>query len=292
MRCMVLGACLVLAWGSARANASDPPDKKDLSPAEQVKKLTEDFQKAQLDFQNAYREAKTPEERQKLIDEKMPKPSKTAAELLELAEKNPKDAGVVPEALIWVVTHGSGGGPDSAKSTDRALELLANHVDNPKVGDVCLSLIYNPTPGGEKLMRTIVEKGGNDEAKAKATFSLGQALKNTAGSIETIKDQPEMLKAYEQAYGKETVARMLERDPNALMKEAEKLFETAGEKFGAVKIYNRPLSEMVEGELFEIRNLAIGKTAPDIDGDDLDGNKFKLSEYRGKVVVIDFWGNW
>ena len=41
-----------------------------------------------------------------------------------------------------------------------------------------------------------------------------------------------------------------------------------------------------------IRNLAIGKSAPDIEGDDLDGKKFKLSEYRGKVVVLDFWGNW
>ena len=39
-------------------------------------------------------------------------------------------------------------------------------------------------------------------------------------------------------------------------------------------------------------DLAIGKVAPDIEGDDLDGKKFKLSDYRGKVVVLDFWGNW
>ena len=24
----------------------------------------------------------------------------------------------------------------------------------------------------------------------------------------------------------------------------------------------------------------------------LDGQKFKLSDYRGKVVVLDFWGHW
>jgi cytochrome oxidase Cu insertion factor (SCO1/SenC/PrrC family) len=52
------------------------------------------------------------------------------------------------------------------------------------------------------------------------------------------------------------------------------------------------LGDLATGELFEIRNLAIGKTAPEIEAEDLDGNKFKLSEYRGKVVVIDFWGNW
>jgi hypothetical protein len=32
--------------------------------------------------------------------------------------------------------------------------------------------------------------------------------------------------------------------------------------------------------------------APEIQGDDIDGVPFKLSDYRGKVVVLDFWGNW
>ena len=32
--------------------------------------------------------------------------------------------------------------------------------------------------------------------------------------------------------------------------------------------------------------------APEIEAEDLDGVSFKLSDYRGKVVVLDFWGNW
>ena len=39
-------------------------------------------------------------------------------------------------------------------------------------------------------------------------------------------------------------------------------------------------------------DLAIGKVAPDIEGEDIEGVKFKLSDYRGKVVVLDFWGHW
>jgi AhpC/TSA family len=31
--------------------------------------------------------------------------------------------------------------------------------------------------------------------------------------------------------------------------------------------------------------------APEIDGEDLEGNHFKLSDYRGKVVLLDFWAN-
>jgi hypothetical protein len=38
--------------------------------------------------------------------------------------------------------------------------------------------------------------------------------------------------------------------------------------------------------------LNIGQVAPEIEGEDLEGKHFKLSDYRGKVVVLDFWGNW
>lgn len=37
---------------------------------------------------------------------------------------------------------------------------------------------------------------------------------------------------------------------------------------------------------------AIGDIAPEIEGPDLDGETFRLSDYRGKVVVLDFWGDW
>ncbi len=36
----------------------------------------------------------------------------------------------------------------------------------------------------------------------------------------------------------------------------------------------------------------VGNTAPDIEGIDLDGVEFKLSDYKGKVVFLDFWGDW
>jgi len=36
----------------------------------------------------------------------------------------------------------------------------------------------------------------------------------------------------------------------------------------------------------------VGKKAPEISGPDTDGVKFKLSDYKGKVVLLDFWGNW
>ncbi len=46
------------------------------------------------------------------------------------------------------------------------------------------------------------------------------------------------------------------------------------------------------GALFEMEHLQVGMTAPEIEAIDQDGHAFKLSDYKGKVVVIDFWGFW
>jgi thiol-disulfide isomerase/thioredoxin len=36
----------------------------------------------------------------------------------------------------------------------------------------------------------------------------------------------------------------------------------------------------------------VGRPAPEIEGEDLDGKTFKLSDYKGKVVLLDFWAMW
>jgi cytochrome c biogenesis protein CcmG/thiol:disulfide interchange protein DsbE len=38
--------------------------------------------------------------------------------------------------------------------------------------------------------------------------------------------------------------------------------------------------------------LAVGNAAPDIQGRDADGLVTKLSDFRGKVVLLDFWATW
>jgi peroxiredoxin len=49
---------------------------------------------------------------------------------------------------------------------------------------------------------------------------------------------------------------------------------------------------LVAGPRRMIRELTVGKTAPDITGTDLDGRALKLSEYRDKVVVLEFSAEW
>jgi len=36
----------------------------------------------------------------------------------------------------------------------------------------------------------------------------------------------------------------------------------------------------------------IGQPAPEIDGEDFDGKRLRLSDYRGNVTVVVFWASW
>lgn len=63
-----------------------------------------------------------------------------------------------------------------------------------------------------------------------------------------------------------------------------------------VPVTNRPTGPMArewaERKLNEIRTLGIGKPLPEVSGEKLDGGKGSISDYRGKVVVLDVWATW
>ena len=50
--------------------------------------------------------------------------------------------------------------------------------------------------------------------------------------------------------------------------------------------------DLVKGDIFELEHLQIGHVAPEIIGKKIDGNLMQLSAFRGKVVLLDFWGDW
>ena len=81
------------------------------------------------------------------------------------------------------------------------------------------------------------------------------------------------------------------------MKDAEAMFERIGKEFGGLSSHGDRLSKAAlaklakdaQAELYEIRELRVGKPAPEITGQDIDGKPLKLSDFNGKVVVVDFW---
>ncbi|MCA8980228.1 MAG: redoxin domain-containing protein [Planctomycetes bacterium] len=51
-------------------------------------------------------------------------------------------------------------------------------------------------------------------------------------------------------------------------------------------------TDQARQDLFLLRDRAVGMPAIDFEGKTVDGDTFKLSDYQGKVVLLDFWGFW
>ena len=110
-----------------------------------------------------------------------------------------------------------------------------------------------------------------------------------------LQNQPDVAERYHRVFGKDFIEELQRQNRAAVAREAETLFAQAAEKHADVKIpvtyfgSGGTVGEKAEAELFQIRHLAVGKEAPEIEGEDQDGEYFKLSDYRGKVVLLDFW---
>lgn len=306
MRWLAAGAILLLV-GLPALWASDDPKDKPKEPAkskvaEEVDAIIAAHQKAVNDFYKSAEEkaknAKTDEEKSKIY-EGFPQPDESAAKLWDLIDKNPEEKGAALTALQWILNN-SGNDDKGRKSNAKAMDLLIkDHATDPNIAPMLSRLVYTPSAKAEELIRAVLEKNPSKEAKGKACLALGGYLKQVAETVRHMKDSPEDTQRLESYFGKETLDKIKGADADKLAKEAEAAFEEAEAKYGDVVLYTNPrtmksmtIGASAAGELFEIRNLAIGKAVPDIEGDDLDGKAFKLSDYRGKVLVIDFWGNW
>lgn len=291
MRSVVLALIALLAIAPASWAQEKPPDGKKgepaQSPRQQYEAIVGDYQKAQQEFSEAYQKARTEAEQSKVFEQKYPKPETFAGRFMDLARKAPDDPAAV-DALVWIVQYAQHG-----KVVDEAVDrLLKDHIQDPKMATVCQSLIYSSSPGAEKLLRGVLEQGTDDQARGTACLALGEFLIQQARTVRVIKDDPVMAKRVEEFYGKEMADQILKKDPAALDREAEPLFERAARQFGAVKYGQSTLADAARAQLFELRHLGIGKVAPEIVGENIDGKPMKLSDYKGKVVVLDFWGHW
>jgi hypothetical protein len=237
------------------------PARADSDAAKQYQALVKEFDDAQQKSLKAYREAKTPEAQTKIREELSRQLQEYMGKFIELADKHPKDAAAV-DALIWVVQHGFG--PDSNKALER---LADQRPDDKRLSGLVQRLGYSQSPAAEKILKAQLAKNPDRTVRGQAALGLAQMFKTKA----------------EQSNGP---------DAEHATRNAEKYYELVAEKYADVNYRNRTLADVAKGALFEMRHLSIGKPAPEITGEDTDGKKFKLSDYKGKVVLLDFWGNW
>jgi AhpC/TSA family len=168
--------------------------------------------------------------------------------------------------------------------------LLRDHLQSDQLVETCKRVNFGFRPECETFLRTVLAKNSHREVQGAACLRLAQLLAGRVEKLELLKEQPGLARRYEELFGKEYIEALRGRDRASVMKEAEALYEQASEKYGDVKLpYDETVGEVARTDLFEIRHLTVGQVAQDIEGSDQDGRPFKLSDYRGKVVLLYFW---
>lgn len=178
---------------------------------------------------------------------------KYAARFLRLAENCPKDPAAF-DALVWVVTR-----TRSGPAFEKALSIVQDrYFHSDKLARLCDALGHSESEAAKKLLAEILRKNPHREVQGHACLALGRLAKRG--------------------------------DPAA----AERYINLVVEKYADLKHWfsSTALGDLARAELFETKNLVVGEVAPEIEGADLDDQGFKLSDYRGRVVLIDFWGDW
>jgi len=285
MACIVGGSVVLVL--SLSVAAREGGQDKSATPAEQYRAILKAYQVA-----GSVRTT-SDEERRRAIARVDRLRDTFARQFLELAEKHPKDP-IAVDALIqavWVVNHNPYpvGGKDSPGARAMAL-LLRDHLHSDKLGPICLRIASSFRSEYEAFLRTVLKRSPHRNVRALAGLALAQFLNNRLQRLDQIKEQPQLAREHERLFGKAYLAQLRRQDRARAVSEIEGLFEQAGQKYGDEKVpFAGTVAEKVKAELFEFRHLLVGRQAPEIEGEDQDGKRFKLSDYRGKVVLLDFW---
>ncbi|HXJ57288.1 MAG TPA: sigma-70 family RNA polymerase sigma factor [Verrucomicrobiae bacterium] len=180
------------------------------------------------------------------------------AEYLGLLENDP-GSSEARDAAVWILLN-TPDGPEVEKAGEA---LLREHTRDPNLLSLCKELERLQHRCSRPLLEALLKNNPSIDVRGNACFALANWAKQEA------------------KFGQDKKATAT----------AEKLFERAMGEFGKVTQRGWKLEELARPELSELRTLIIGKLAPEIEGVDLDGQPMRLSDYRGKVVVLTFWWN-
>lgn len=172
-----------------------------------------------------------------------------------LMKSAPKDPGAGTAAL-WLVTAAE----NPAQAHDAIGVLKKYHLRSKAMDDAITFLWFTRIPELKDLLKAYIAQQPNKTLKTTATFSLAKMFAEENAPAEAIK----------------------------LFEEVARNGKDIPERKNSV----RTLEEAANSHLFELKNLIIGKKAPDIQGTDVFGKQFKLSDFAGKVIMLDFFGFW
>jgi hypothetical protein len=257
---IVLGTAALLC-GEARAHevsAITAGAQEASAPDKKLEALIERYNKERSDVIDAYQEATSEEEKGKILA-KLPGKG-FIPEFRTLAEEA-RGTETAAKAWLWVLRLIE----NDPKEASEVIELLlSEHMQSPAMGELAGELRYAAHEHGEarviEALRAIVAESPHERVRANSLFTLGAVL--------------------------------LESKIPENKSEGRDCFEAVVTEYGSVAYGNSTYKAAAEGYLYELANLQIGMAAPDFETVDENGAKWRLSDYKGKVVVVDFWGFW
>jgi hypothetical protein len=201
---------------------------------------------------------------QKLVRNPMQNADKIYAVVLERVEKKTDHENAL-DLLALISSRSRTAGKKAGEI------LFTKFIDSEKLDGYCRTL-GNTRAGDDKKpveeaaarLNTILEKNPHAKVKAAALSGIAALGKNRASEWELS----------DAAY-------------RAAMDGARTALERVVKEYG-----ESPSAAQAKKDLAEMEVRGVGKTAPEIKGEDVDAKEFKLSDYRGKVVLLDFWGHW
>ncbi len=158
------------------------------------------------------------------------------------------------EEAVTIISFLAGSLPQASSDL---LTIAADHLENAELQPMVLRMAAKPNASdAEKAFLAAAEKSSLKEIKGAVSFGA--------------------------------LSRLEYADEAAYVSAAQAFLKD----YADFSIGGRPVAKRIEGKVNAMTKLAIGKEAPEIVGADVDGKPMKLSDYRGKVVVLDFWGHW
>ena len=279
---VLLGMVLPLfAQDTTGKKAPTKPAQPIKSPSSDVEKsegqkkldsLRNEFKKLQDDVIQEYKDAKSPEEAQKLIPKiqknllKLPR-EEYAKKAIALSKTiKPSDQGSF-DSLVFAMSMVSRG--NNKEIMKQAVDMIVkDHSKNLKMASV-LGFIAT-SPDGAAILEKIATKTDDRNIAGLAWYAVTENLQNEAGDVGP-------------------------KQAEELNKRTEMIYEKLAKGYADVPMANgrSTIGSTIKAALFELQNLSVGKVAPEVLCLNIDGDKEdKLSNYKGKVVVLDIWATW
>lgn len=269
LRCAIVVIFLGLLSGRAGAASADDGTGLREGAAERLRALTGEYERAQEAFEKAS-DAAGCEERRRLEGRWSDRRAAFARRFLALARESP---AVAPDGLTWILENDAA----SPAGESAAEAVLRDYADEEKTANLARRLVYfPPSRAAESLLRGLIARPRDVATANSLRLSLATFLVRRADCVRSREREADRT-------GREPGDDFLRVDAAALTREAEQLLARAGE--GRLAAAARKVRR-------EMQIFAVGRVAPEIEGTDIDGRPMRLGDFRGRVVVLKFWGTW